>query len=105
MDPVPPAAEASPLVRYGFAVIFTVACLHNLELGVRIAGVFLMGMALYEGFLGRVPMMGAFTWKTTSYLKGPAAIAVIAIVMMAGAFCAFTPGVVMSFLARYDSPS
>ena len=99
MDPVPPAAEASPLVRYSFAAIFIAACLYNLELGVRIAGVFLLGMSLYEGILGRVPLMGRFSWKTKGYLKGPLATAVIVSVFFGGAFCTFAPDVVIRLLA------
>ncbi len=36
MEPVPPAPENAPLVRYGFAAVFIAACLYNLALGHRL---------------------------------------------------------------------
>ena len=97
MEPVPPAPEASPLVRYGFAAVFIVACLYDLALGVRVAGVFLLGMALYEGMLGRVPLL--WFWQTTGYVKGPAAWALVVGTIFIAAFFVLAPDLVIRVLA------
>lgn len=76
MDEIPQALETSPLVRYGFAAVFIAACLYDLKLGIRVAGVFLLGEALYQAILGRVPLTG-WSNKTTGYLRGPAATTLI----------------------------
>ena len=99
MEPVPPAHEASPLIRYSFAAIFISACLYKLELGMRIAGLFMLGMALYEGHLGRVPLHGPFSWKTTGYLRGPAAAVVVVTAIFLSGFLIFTPKLVIALLA------
>jgi hypothetical protein len=39
---------------------------------VRVAGVFLAGLSIYQGLLGRVPLIGVAR-KTTGYLTGAAA--------------------------------
>lgn len=46
-----------------FATTFIAACLYNLELEVRVAGVFLAGLSIYQGLLGKVPLTGP-AWKT-----------------------------------------
>lgn len=98
MEPIPPASENSPLVRYGFAAVFIGACLYNLTLGVRVAGIFLVGMALYEGLLGRVPLTG---WRnnTTGYVKGPAATALVVGTILVGAVFILAPELVIQVLA------
>ena len=97
MDPVPPAPEASPLVRYGFAAVFIAACLYDLTLGVRVAGVFLLGMALYEGVMGRVPLM--WFWQTTGYATGRVAMALVVTTIFIAAFLVLAPDLVIRVLA------
>ncbi len=99
MDQIPPAPEVSPLVRYGFAAIFTMACLYRLELGVRVAGVFMLGSSFYQGLLGRVPLIGNFSWKTKGYLKGPAATALIVAMIFISAVFIFAPDLVIRLVA------
>jgi len=98
MEPVPPAPENSPLVRYGFAAVFIAACLYDLTLGVRVAGIFLVGVALYEGLLGRVPLTG---WRnnTTGYVKGPVATALVVGTIFVGAFFILAPDLLIRVLA------
>jgi hypothetical protein len=79
----------SAVLRYAFAATFIVACLYDLELGVRVAGVFLAGLSIYQGLLGRVPLIGV-TWKTTGYLTGAATV-VSAAVTLVGMFLIFEP--------------
>lgn len=99
MDSVPPAPENAPLVRYGFAAVFIAACLYDLALGVRVAGIFLLGMALYEGVLGRVPLIGYWNYNTTGYVKGPAAMALVAGTIFVAAFLILAPELVIQLLA------
>jgi hypothetical protein len=80
----------SPVLRYAFAATFIAACLYDLELGVRVAGVFLAGLSGYQGLLGRVPLIG-IAWKTTGYLTGAAATVVSAAVVFASIFLIFEP--------------
>ena len=101
MDPVPPAPENAPLVRFGFAAVFIAACLYNLALGVRVAGVFLLGMAVYEGLLGRVALTGIWQ-QTTGYVKGPLAMALMVGTIFAAAFLILAPDLVIGFLADVD---
>ena len=98
MDSLPPAAENSPLIRYGFAAVFVAACLYQLELGVRVAGAFLVGLGFYEGLSGRVPLTG-WRWKTTGYLKGPAAMALSLAMIGIGAFLLLAPELMIRLLA------
>lgn len=98
MEPVPQAPENTPLVRYGFAAVFIAACLYDLALGMRVAGVFLLGMALYEGVLGRVPLTGVME-NTTGYVKGPFAMVLVVITIFAAAFLILTPDLVLQLLA------
>ena len=99
MDPVPPAPENAPLVRAGFAAVFIAACLYNLALGIRVAGIFLLGMALYEGTLGRVPLTG-FWNQTTGYLKGTFAMVLVVGTIIFAAFLILAPDLVIRFLAE-----
>jgi hypothetical protein len=99
MKPVPAAPENAPLVRYGFAAIFVAACLYDLALGVRAAGTFLLGMALYEGVLGRVPLT-SWLWSTTGYTKGPAAMALVVGTIFVAAFFILAPDLVIRILAE-----
>jgi hypothetical protein len=101
MEPVPPAPENAPLVRYGFAAVFIAACLYNLTLGVRVAGIFLLGMALYEGVLGRVALTGVWQ-QTTGYVKGPVARALVVGTIFVAAFLILAPDLVVRFLAEAD---
>jgi hypothetical protein len=80
----------SPVLRYAFAATFIAACLYDLELGVRVAGVFLAGLSIYQGLLGRVPLIGV-AWKTTGYLTGAAASVVSAAVIFISMFLIFEP--------------
>ena len=97
MDDVPPAPENAPLIRYGFAAVFIAACLYDLTLGIRVAGVFLLGLALYEGLTGRVPMVRF--WQTKSYVRGPIAMAIVISTVCIGAFFALAPGLVLRLVA------
>jgi hypothetical protein len=97
MDPVPPAPEASPLVRYSFAAVFIAACLYNLTLGVRVGGIFLLGMALYEGVLGRVPLL--WFWQTTGYVRGPVAMMLVVSTIFIACFLVLAPDLVIHLLA------
>ena len=47
----------SAALRYAFTAAFIAACLYDLELGVP-AGVFLSGLSIYQGLLGKVPLIG-----------------------------------------------
>jgi hypothetical protein len=96
MEPVPPAPENAPLIRYGFAAIFIAACLYDLALGVRVAGIFLLGMALYEGVLGRVPLT-SWLWKTSGYMRGPAAMALVVSTIFIAVFFILAPDFVIRF--------
>src|SRR5690242_7741249 len=98
MDPIVPAKENSPVVRYSFLAIFIPACFYQLELGVRIAGVFLLGLALYEAVLGRVPLIGRFSWTTRGYLRGPAATALILTIVLISAVFIFAPNLVIGLV-------
>ena len=98
MGPVPPAPENSPLVRYGFAAVFIAACLYNLALGVRVAGIFLLGMALYEGVLGRVALTGVWQ-QTTGYVKGPVAMTLVIGTIFVAAFLILEPDLIIRMLA------
>jgi hypothetical protein len=97
MPEIPQAPETSPLVRYGFAAVFIAACLYDLKIGVRVAGVFILGQSLYEAMLGRVPLV--YFWKTTGYLKGPAATALIAGMIALSLVLIFAPDAVIRLLA------
>ena len=97
MDTVPPAPENAPLVRYGFAAVFIAACLYDLALGIRVAGIFLLGMAAYEGVMGRVPMTRF--WQVKSYVTGTFAMVIVVITIFIGAFFALAPDLVLRFMA------
>jgi len=91
MEPITPAPENAPLVRYGFAAVFIAACLYNL----------LLGMALYEGLSGRVPLTG---WRnnTTGYVKGTFAMALVVGTIFVAVLLIFAPDLVIRFLAEAD---
>jgi hypothetical protein len=93
-----PGPDESALVRYGFAAIFIAACLYDLTLGMRVAGVFLVAIALYEAVIGRVPLQ--WNWQTTGYLRGTAAMVVVASTIFIGVFLIFAPEIVLHLLAR-----
>jgi hypothetical protein len=101
MEPVPPAPENSPLVRYGFAAVFIAACLYNLTLGLRVAGIFLLGMVLYEGLLGGVALTGVWQ-QTTGYVKGPVAMALVVSIIFVAAFFVLAPDLIIRFLAEAE---
>ena len=103
MDEIPEAPEASPLVRYGFAVVFIYACIYDLHIGIRVAGFFMLGLSVYEAILGRVPLMGPFSWKATGYLKGPVATVLIAVMVVLSMFLILVPDAVIAFLALLDA--
>jgi hypothetical protein len=72
---------------------------YDLELGVRAAGVFLSGLSIYQGLLGRVPLIGV-AWKTTGYLTGAAATVLSAAVTLVSMFFIFQPRWVIAVLAH-----
>jgi hypothetical protein len=80
----------SAVLRYAFAATFIAACLYDLELGVRVAGVYMAGLSIYQGLLGKVPLVG-ITWKTTGYLTGAAATVVSAAIILISMFFIFAP--------------
>jgi hypothetical protein len=88
----------SAVVRYVFVAIFVAACLYKLELGVRVAGVFLLGMSLYQGVRGKVPLTG-YDWRTQGYLTGAAALAVSVSVVFVSVFFIVKPDLVIGLLA------
>lgn len=90
----------SPVLRYALAAVFIVACLCNLQLGLRVAGVFLIGLSTYQLFLGKVPLVGP-TWKTSGYLTDKAAIAVSAGCIFVGMIFCFCPAWVISTLHQF----
>jgi hypothetical protein len=89
----------SPLLRYAFAAIFIAACLYNLQLGLKVAGVYVAGLSLYGWFLGKIPLVDP-AWNTTGYLSGAAAKAVGAVGIFIGMIFFFYPGWVIAALAR-----
>jgi hypothetical protein len=86
----------SSVLRYAFAATFIAACLYDLELGVRVAGVFLASLSTYQGLLGKVPLIG-FSWKTAGYLTGAAAAIVSASIVVISMFFIFEPRLVIDF--------
>lgn len=101
MAQVPQALETSPLVRYGFAIVFTAACLYDLKLGVRVAGVFLFAESIYQAILRRVPLTG-WSRKTTGYIRGPAATALIAFGFFLSVFFIIAPDAVISLIGMVN---
>ena len=89
----------SAALRYAFAATFIAACLYDLELGVQVAGVFLAGLSIYQGLLGRFPLIGV-AWKTAGYLTGAAAAVVSAAVTIVSMFFIFQPRWVIEVLAH-----
>jgi hypothetical protein len=57
---------------------------------VRLAGVYLASLSIYQGLLGKVPLVG-LAWKTTGYLTGTAATVVSAAVIFISMFLIFEP--------------
>jgi hypothetical protein len=90
----------SPVLRYAFAAVFIAACLCDLQLGLRVAGVFLIGLSTYQLFLGKVPLVGP-SWKTSGYLTGKAAMVVSASSIFVGMIFCFCPAWVISVLLQY----
>ena len=91
----PHSDRASAALRYLFAAVFVAACLYNLELGVRVAGVFLVGLVSYQGLRGRVPLAGWF-WETRGFLTGAAALAVCIPVGALGLVMIFDPTLIVA---------
>ncbi len=93
----PHSDQASAALRYLFAAVFVAACLYNRELGVRVAGVFLLGLVSYQALRGRVPVVG-WLWETRSFLTGAAALAVCIPVAALSLLLIFDPGLIVSEL-------
>lgn len=89
----------SPILRYAFAAIFIAACLYNLQLGLKVAGVYLAGLSLHGWYLGKIPLVDA-AWNTTGYLSGAAAKLVSAVVIFISLIFFFYPGWVIATLAH-----
>ena len=94
-----PAPENAPLVRYGFAALFIAAMLYKMTLGVQVAGVFLLGLALYEGLLGRVALTGIWN-QTTGYVKGAFAMVLVIGTIFVAMFFILAPDLVIRLLAE-----
>jgi hypothetical protein len=92
----------SPILRYALAAIFIAACLCNLQLGLRVAGVCLVALSLYQLFLGKVPLVD-IAWNTRGYLTGAAATAVSAACIFIGMIFFFYPEWVISVLRAIRS--
>ena len=99
MDDIPQAPETSPLVRYGFATVFVGASLYDLKLGICVAGALLFAEAAYQAIMGRVPLTG-WSQRTTGYLQGPAATALIVATVILSVFFITAPDSVIRLLAR-----
>jgi hypothetical protein len=89
----------SPILRYAFAAIFIAACLYNLQLGLKVAGVYLAGLSLYGWFLGKIPLVDR-AWNTRGYLTGAAAKVVSAVCILISMVFFFYPGWVIAALAH-----
>jgi hypothetical protein len=89
----------SPVLRYAFAAVFIAACLYNLQLGVRVAGVYIAGLSLYALFLGKMPLVD-MAWNTSGYLSGVAMKVVSALCIFVSVIFVFYPGWVIATLAR-----
>lgn len=89
----------SAILRYAFAAVFIAACLHDLQLGLKVAGVYLAGLALYGWFLGKIPLVDP-TWNTTGYLSGAAAKFVSAVTIFISLIFFFYPQWVIATLAH-----
>jgi hypothetical protein len=72
-------AQSSALRRYAFAAIFIPACICKLQIGVQVAGAYLLGLSLYGLILGKVRLVDGITWKTTGYAFGAAATVINAV--------------------------
>jgi hypothetical protein len=88
-----------PILRYTFAAIFIIACLHDLQLGLKVAGVYIAGISLWGLFVGKVPVVDAFE-NTADYLTGASAMAASAIGIFIGMIFFFAPGWVIANLAH-----
>jgi hypothetical protein len=93
----------SPILRYAFAAVFIAACLYNLQLGVRVAGVYLIGLSAYQLLLGKVPLVDMF-WKTSGYLTGKAATVLSAGCIVVGMIFCFCPDLVIGTLSQMRHP-
>jgi|HubBroStandDraft_6_1064221.scaffolds.fasta_scaffold68314_3 hypothetical protein len=89
----------SSILRYAFAAVFIAACLYNLQLGVRVAGVYIAGLSFYALFLGKMPLVD-MAWNTSGYLSGAAMKIVSAICIFVSMIFVFYPGWVIASLAR-----
>jgi uncharacterized membrane protein len=74
-----------------------------LQLGLRVAGVFLIALSTYQLFLEKVPLVGP-SWETSGYLTGKAATAVSASCIIIGMIFCFCPAWVVSMLHQYAKP-
>jgi hypothetical protein len=90
------------LRRYAFVAIFIPACIYKLQLGVQVAGVYMVSLSLYGLFLGKVRLVDR-NWKTTGYLSGAAATVVSAVCVFIGVFFFFYPEWVISALKAIRS--
>jgi hypothetical protein len=90
----------SPILRYVFAAIFIAACLYDLQLGLKVAGVYVASLSLYGLYLGKIPLVDP-TWNTTGYLSGAAAKFVSAVTIFISMIFFFYPGWVIATLAHW----
>jgi hypothetical protein len=89
----------SAILRYAFAAVFIAACLYDLQLGLKVAGVYLAGISLYGWYLGKIPLVD-LAWNTTGYLSGAAAKCVSAVVILISMIFFLYPGWVIAALAH-----
>ena len=89
----------SAILRYIFAAVFIAACLYNLQLGLRVAGIYIAGLSIYALFLGKMPLVDV-SWNTAGYLSGAAMKAVSAICIFISLIFVFYPGWVIATLAK-----
>jgi hypothetical protein len=92
----------SSLGRYAFAAIFIAACLYRLQLGLQVAGVYIVGLSLYGWLLGKVRLVDR-NWNTSGYLTGAAAQIVSIGCVLIGIIFFFYPDWVISALRAMRS--
>ncbi len=89
----------APILRYAFAAIFIIACLHDLQLGLKVAGVFIAGISLWGLFLGKVPLVDTFE-NTAGYLTGASAMIASGVGIFIGVIFFFAPGWIIANLTH-----
>lgn len=90
-------ATNSPILRYAFVAVFIPASIYDLELGVRVAGIYLVGISLYNWLSGETPVVDMF-WRTDHYMTGTRSKVLNAAMILMSAPLIFAPGWVIAAL-------